>query len=294
MAAEPKRRLGRGLDALLGAYPGETPELRAAGAGEAGRRIVPIGLIERSPRNPRRDFRGEELQELAASLTRHGIVQPIVVRPLEGAGERYEIIAGERRWRAAQLAGLHEVPVTVLDVSEREALELAIVENVQRTDLNPVEEARGYQALIEEYEYSQADLGETIGKSRVHVTNTLRLLKLPPAVLQMLEAGTLSAGHGRALLGAADPARLAKLIAAKGLSVREAERMAQAPGPPRAKAKGGAAKARSADVAALEKELTNQIGMKVEIVDDGEGRGRLTVLYRSLEQLDLICRRIRS
>ncbi|HEX9904440.1 MAG TPA: ParB/RepB/Spo0J family partition protein [Propylenella sp.] len=295
MAAETKRRLGRGLDALLGAYPGETPEPRPAGGGEAGRRIVPIGLIDRNQRNPRRDFRDEDLQELAGSLRRHGIVQPIVVRPIDGAGERYEIIAGERRWRAAQLAGLHEVPVTVLDVSEREALELAIVENVQRTDLNPVEEARGYQALIEEYDYSQADLGETIGKSRVHVTNTLRLLKLPPAVLQMLEAGTLSAGHGRALLGAADPGRLAKVIAAKGLSVREAERMAQAPDDlPRAKAKGGAAKAKSADVVALEKELTNQIGMKVEIIDDGEGRGRLTVLYRSLEQLDLICRRIRS
>ena len=227
MSIEPKRRLGRGLDALLGAYPAE-PELRVAA--EGGRRTLPIEFIDRNPRNPRRDFREEDLEELAASLKAHGIVQPIVVRPVKGSTDRYEIIAGERRWRAAQRAGLHDVPVTILDVSDREALELAIVENVQRADLNAIEEARGYQALIEEFQYSQGDLGETIGKSRVHVTNTLRLLKLPPAVLALLEDGTLSAGHGRALLAAPDPETLAKIVVQKNLSVRETERLAPAAG----------------------------------------------------------------
>ncbi len=295
MALEPKRRLGRGLDALLGAYPAE-PELKIAA--EGGRRTLPIDLIDRNPRNPRRDFREADLEELAASLKAHGIVQPIVVRPVAGQtpgerGERFEIIAGERRWRAAQRAGLHDVPVTILDVSDREALELAIVENVQRADLNPVEEARGYQALIEEFEYSQGALGETIGKSRVHVTNTLRLLKLPPSVLALLEEGTLSAGHGRALLGAADPETLAKLVVQKNLSVRETERLAQQPqATPRPKAERKVA-AKSADVVALERELTDALGMKVEIGDEGEGRGVVTLYYRSLEQLDHVCRKIR-
>ena len=295
MAAEPKRRLGRGLEALLRAYPGEAEE-PVTGTDDpkagAGRRKIPIGLIDRNPRNPRRDFRKEDLDELAASLKQHGVVQPIVVRPALGGGERYEIIAGERRWRAAQLAGLHDLPVTIVDASDRQALELAIVENVQRADLNAVEEARGYQALIEEFDYSQAQLGETIGKSRVHVTNTMRLLKLPQAILALLEAGTLSAGHGRALLSARDPSRLADLIVKNGLSVREAERLAQAPETERRRAPGQR-KAKSADVVALEKQLTDKMGMKVEIVDAGEGRGEVQILYRSLEQLDLICRRLR-
>ncbi len=295
MAVEPKRRLGRGLDALLGAYPAE-PELRVAADG--GRRTLPIGLIDRNPRNPRRDFREDDLEELAASLKSHGIVQPIVVRPLAGQGigglgERFEIIAGERRWRAAQRAGLHDVPVTILDVSDRDALELAIVENVQRADLNAVEEARGYQALIEEFKYSQTDLGETIGKSRVHVTNTLRLLKLPPAVLALLEDGTLSAGHGRALLAAPDPEALAKIVAQKSLSVRETERLAQQPeAMPRPKPDRKAV-AKSADIVALEKELSDVLGMKVELRDEGEGRGVVTIFYRSLEQLDYLCGKMR-
>ena len=223
-------------------------------------------------------------------MKRHGIVQPIAVRPV---GERYEIIAGERRWRAAQRGGLHDVPVTILDISEREALEVAIVENVQRTDLNPVEEARGYQALISEFKYTQADLGETIGKSRVHVTNTLRLLKLPPAVLQMLEAGDLSAGHGRALLAAPDPERLAATVVSRGLSVRETERLTQpqTEAPPRKKAKRGGV--RNADIAALEKELSDLLGLSVELRHEESGRGEMRISYRTLEQLDDICRRLR-
>ena len=290
MAVESKRRLGRGLDALLGAYPAEVDE---TGRRDAGRRTVPIALIERNPRNPRRDFPDAELEELAASLKKHGIVQPLVVRHAAGATERYEIIAGERRWRAAQRAGLHEVPVTILDVSDREALELAIVENVQRTDLNPVEEARGYQALIEEFKYSQATLGETIGKSRVHVTNTLRLLKLPASVLETLEAGTLSAGHGRALLSAPDPEKLARLVVQKGLSVRETERLAQEP------EEGSRPKlvrkppVRNADIAALEKELSDLLGLKVELRHQESGGGELRIGYGSLEQLDSVCRKLR-
>lgn len=293
--AEPKRRLGRGLDALLRAYPepAQEEERQAAPAVDAVRRKVPVELIARNPRNPRREFRQEDLDELASSLKQHGVVQPIVVRRVDGGDERYEIIAGERRWRAAQLAGLHDVPVTVLDVSDKQALELAIVENVQRADLNPVEEARGYQALIAEFDYSQSDLGDVIGKSRVHVTNTLRLLKLPEKVLAMIESGALSAGHGRALLAASNPEQLAQLILRKGLSVREAERLAQAE-----ERAGGSGKkrksAKSADVAALEKELSDRIGMKVEVVEAGEGRGAVQITYKSLEQLDLICRRLRA
>jgi ParB family chromosome partitioning protein len=290
LAVESKRRLGRGLDALLGAYPAEAEE---AGSRDAGRRTVPIALIDRNPRNPRRDFPEVELDELAASLKKHGIVQPLVVRPVAGVAERYELIAGERRWRAAQRAGLHDVPVTVLDVSDREALELAIVENVQRTDLNPVEEARGYRALIEEFQYSQATLGETIGKSRVHVTNTLRLLKLPASVLAMLEGGTLSAGHGRALLSARDPEKLARLVVHQGLSVRETERLAQGPEEgPRPKMVRRPP-VRNADIAALEKELSDLLGLKVELRHQESGRGELRIVYGGLEQLDLVCGKLR-
>jgi ParB family chromosome partitioning protein len=286
-----KRRLGRGLDALLGAYPVEAEERAAPGG--AGRRMVPIHQIERNRRNPRREFNAEELAELAASLKQHGIVQPLVVRPLAGASERYEIIAGERRWRAAQQAGLHDVPVTILDVSDREALELAIVENVQRSDLNPVEEARGYQALIEEFKYSQGTLGETIGKSRVHVTNTLRLLKLPEAVLAMLEDGRLSAGHGRALLASAEPEKLARTIVEKGLSVRDAERLAQpATDEARPTRKRGAV--RNSDIAALEKELSDLLGLRVALKHDESGGGELRIGYRNLEQLDSVCRKLRA
>ncbi len=292
MAVESRRRLGRGLDALLGPYP-DAEERPAQGESVGGRRAVPIAMIERNPRNPRRDFPADELDELAASLKKHGIVQPLVVRPAPGHGERYELIAGERRWRAAQRAGLHEVPVTVLDVSDREALELAIVENVQRTDLNPVEEARGYQALIEEFQYSQNELGETIGKSRVHVTNTLRLLKLPQPVLQMLEAGTLSAGHGRALLGAGDPQKLARHVVQKGLSVRETERLAQEPEEGARPKPGRKSTVRNADIAALEKELSDRLGLRIELRHQDSGRGELRIAYGNLEQLDSVCDKLK-
>jgi ParB family chromosome partitioning protein len=289
LAIEQRRRLGRGLDALLSVYPME--EDTPAAAPDVGARTVPIALIERNRRNPRRDFPPDEMDELAESIRRHGIVQPIVVRRIAGEGERYEIIAGERRWRAAQLAGLHEAPVAVIEADDRHALELAIVENVQRSDLNPVEEARGYQALIDEFGYGQADLGSIIGKSRVHVTNTLRLLKLPERVLAMLESGALSAGHGRALLAAPDAEALADTIAEKTLSVREAERLAQqpdqAPRPP-----PGRKAAKSADIAALEKELSNALGLAVDIRHRDGGRGEVRIAYRTIEQFEGLRKRL--
>jgi ParB family chromosome partitioning protein len=292
LASEPRRRLGRGLDALLGAYPIEAEEQDRA-APNSARRNIPVALVDRNPRNPRRDFRAEDLQELADSLRLHGMVQPIIVRAVNGRDERYELIAGERRWRAAQLAGLHEVPATVLDVSDRQALELAIVENVQRSDLNAIEEARGYEALIEEFGYTQADLGATVGKSRVHVTNALRLLRLPRPVLALIEAGRLSAGHGRALLSARDPERLAQTILEENISVREAERLAQTPDvEPRSRP--GRKQAKSVDDKALEQDLSALLGMRVEIRHDGEGRGELRIGFRSLEQLEFLCRKIRA
>ena len=291
MAVEPRKRLGRGLDALLNPFPAAADVEPTAAP--AKRHVLPVEMIERNPRNPRRAFRPDELDELAKSLKQHGLVQPIVVRPIPGGVERYEIIAGERRWRAAQLAGLHELPVTILDVSDREALELAIVENVQRADLNPIEEARGYQALIDEFAYTQSDLGATLGKSRVHVTNTLRLLRLPQAVLGMLEDGRLSAGHGRALLAAREPEALALSAVAKSLSVRETERLAQSPeAPPRPPQPKRTQ--RNADVDALEKELTDALGFQVSLKHDERGRGELRIAYRSLEQLEAVCRKLRS
>ncbi len=291
MKSEPQKRLGRGLDALLGEF-GTSP---TGGSAEApsGRRQsrVPLAIIHPNPRNPRQEFATEDLDDLAASIRSHDVVQPIVVRAIAGPGETYEIIAGERRWRAAQRAGLHDVPVIVLDVSDSQALELAIVENVQRTDLNPVEEALGYQALLHEFSYSQADLGEVIGKSRVHVTNTLRLLKLPADVLSAVKSGALSAGHGRALLAAKDPSSVAGVVMARGLSVRETEALVQSAPDKSAKGakKTGGVK-KDADTRALEKQLSDALGMAVDIRHKANGKGEIRLRYRSLEQLDTLSR----
>ncbi|MYZ46834.1 ParB/RepB/Spo0J family partition protein [Propylenella binzhouense] len=290
MATEQKRRLGRGLDALLGDYVG-LQERGPAEPSHSAVQTVPLALIHRNPRNPRRDFPAAELEDLAASIRAHGIVQPIVVRQRRHEAETYEIIAGERRWRAAQMAGLHDVPVVILDVSDRQALELAIVENVQRSDLNPVEEARGYEALIDEFGYTQADLGTAIGKSRVHITNTLRLLRLPPSVLRRLETGELTAGHGRALITASDPERLAKLASDKGLSVREVERLAQKGSEP---ASVGRRPDKDADTRALERELAERLGVTVDLRHRSDGSGEIRIAYRTLEQLDLLCRKLQA
>jgi ParB family chromosome partitioning protein len=216
----------------------------------------------------------------------------VVVRPSPAQQGRFEIIAGERRWRAAQRAGLAEIPIIVRDVNDRTALELAIIENVQRADLNPVEEALGYQQLIDEHNYSQADLGQVIGKSRSHVANTLRLLKLPDVIRDMLVDGALSAGHARTLVTAADPAGLAKRIVEEGLSVRQAEALAQMPASTHHETRRPAPAEKDADTQALEKLLSDTVGMKVSIAHKDRG-GEVRISYRTLEQLDDLCRRLK-
>ena len=290
------KRLGRGLATLIGELDKPVtktaPETKSATnpvpvPGQVpGDRTVPIESISANPDNPRGVSNEAELEELTSSIAEHGIVQPILVRPFE---DGYELIAGERRWRAAQRAGLHDVPVVVRDVDDRQALELAIVENVQRADLNPVEEALGYKLLVDEHGYNQADLGKVIGKSRSHVANTLRLLKLPVSVRALLADGSLSSGHARALITLDEPAVLAKRIVAEGLSVRDVERLVnRADGKTDSDAKPGKNTSRSkdADTLALERRLTDATGLKITITHQPNGKGRLSVDYKNLEQLD--------
>jgi ParB family chromosome partitioning protein len=288
MAEEGSRsRLGRGLAALIGdvkidAPPAERPK---------GQRRVPVAFIRPSPKNPRRAYRDDELADLAQSIREKGVVQPLLVRPLPGS-DAFEIIAGERRWRAAQKAGLHDVPVMVREASDKEALELALIENVQRADLNALEEALGYQQLIDEHKFTQAALADTIGKSRSHIANTLRLLKLPEAVLGYIRDGKLSAGHARALVTHPDPLAAARRIVEEGLSVRDTEAMGEPKkGGKALKARAHAAK--DADTQALEKGLSDRLGLTVTI-DHKPSGGELRVRYTTLEQLDDICRRLRA
>lgn len=287
-----RKRLGRGLAALIGEM--DQPAEEAKQPQPADRRL-PIEFVVRNPNNPRREFAEEELADLAASIREHGIIQPVVVRPQAGHADMFEIIAGERRWRAAQRAGLVDIPVIIRDVDDKIALELAIIENVQRADLNPIEEAAGYQRLLDEYAYTQADLGDVIGKSRSHVANTLRLLKLPDPVREQVRTGALSAGHARALITASDPESLARRIVEGGLSVRQAEKLAQdADGAQKtSRSVGAAAKQKDADTLALEKLLTDQLGLRVEIAHSGQG-GELKVRYKTLEQLDSLCHRLQG
>ncbi len=283
-----KKRLGRGLAALIGEI--DQPAAEAPRAPVNADRRVPIEHISRNPRNPRRSFDPADLEDLARSIRQHGIVQPVVVRST--GVERYEIIAGERRWRAAQMAGLVGIPVIIREVDDRTALEIAIVENVQRADLNPLEEALGYEQLIAHYSYTQNDLGEVIGKSRSHVANSLRLLKLPAEVRDMLASGDLSAGHARAIVSTSDPVALARLIVARGLSVRDAEKLAQKDGEAR-EAKPletkSADTSKTADTLALERSLGDVLGLKVQLSHKAHG-GHLRIDYKSLDQLDELCR----
>ncbi|PBB38730.1 chromosome partitioning protein ParB [Mesorhizobium sp. WSM3864] len=288
-----RKRLGRGLAALIGEIDRPVAPEKPSAVAADGK--VPIEFVSPNPKNPRRHFGDAELTDLAQSIREHGVVQPVVARPSPSQPGRYEIIAGERRWRAAQRAGLTEIPLIVRDVNDRTALELAIIENVQRADLNPVEEAQGYQQLIDEHGYTQADLGQVIGKSRSHVANTLRLLKLPDVIRDMLVDGALSAGHARTLVTAGDPAGLAKRIVEEGLSVRQAEALAQMPaGPTPAKVRSAPSPPeKDPDTLALEKLMTDTIGMIVSIEHKAKG-GTLRVDYRSLDQLDELCRRLKD
>jgi len=291
-----KRGLGRGLSALMGEEdaPARSKPSEASAAPQDNRPHtdqleIPVEYMEPNPFQPRRTFAEEDLKDLTVSIKERGIIQPIIVRPKPDTEGRFQIIAGERRWRAAQRAQLHEVPVRVIDFDDAQALEIAIVENVQRADLNPVEEARGYRQLMDDFAYTQDALGKFIGKSRSHIANTLRLLSLPEGVQVMLADGRLSAGHGRALVGHDNIVALANEIVKKGLSVREAEALTKKGAP--AKGKAAAPAQRDADTRALEARMSNAIGMKVGIDHQGE-KGKVTIHYRTLEQLDDIFRRL--
>jgi ParB family transcriptional regulator, chromosome partitioning protein len=282
-------RLGRGLAALIGDTADENSILRQT----RGQRSVPIEFVRANPLNPRKVFAEEYLTELADSIREKGIIQPLIVRPKADMPDVFEIIAGERRWRAAQRAGLHEVPIVVIEVGDKEALELAIIENVQRADLNPLEEAAGYEQLMEQFGYVQADLAKVVGKSRSHVANTMRLTKLPDSIKRLVGEGHLSAGHARALLAVRDPDAVAKRAVSQGLTVRDLERIAQSevdgaiPRSPRLRAE------KDADTKALEKALMDVIGLDVSI-DHKAGGGQMTIRYKSLDQLDALCRRLRN
>lgn len=285
-----KKRLGRGLAALIGEIDRPADERKVPVSSE---RNVPIEFVSRNPRNPRRMFSEVELEDLAQSIKAHGVVQPIVVRPAPGEPDRFELIAGERRWRASQRAGIDTIPVIIRDVDDRVALEIAIVENVQRADLNAVEEAMGYQQLIDNHDYTQNDLAQVIGKSRSHVANTLRLLKLPQRVQDFISDGALSAGHARSLITMDDPTALAERVVKEGLSVRQVEALSQARNGGEPKSGKSAPVEKDADTKALEKLLSDVTGMKVEI-NHRERGGEVKVRYSSLEQLDEICRRLQS
>jgi len=277
-----KSRLGRGLASLIGDAPITQPRIPPEGE----QRMVPIDQIRGGKLNPRKTFKEDELTELADSIREKGLVQPILVRPEPGSSNSYEIVAGERRWRASQRAGLHMVPVIVRDLADQEVLELAIIENVQRADLNPIEEAAGYQELIERYAYTQERLAEVIGKSRSHLANTLRLLKLPITVQSMVEDGKLTAGHARALVGREDAEAIAKKIVDSQMNVRDVEALVQAG--TESVQTTRRVRDKDADTKAFEKELADMLGLKVEIRRGSGESGVLQIKYGNFDQLEYI------
>jgi ParB family chromosome partitioning protein len=294
--------LGRGLSALFGdadqSYQAKplAPKVAATPVPSPSGGVHKMALTWLQPGayQPRRHFNEEALRGLADSIRERGILEPLLVRPLDGAKDAYEIIAGERRWRAAQMVGLHEVPVIVRPITDREALEFGLIENIQRQDLSPLEEAEGYQRLIDEFKYTQENLAKIVGKSRPHITNMLRILTLPPAVKQMIAEGELTLGHARTLVTARDPLATAREIVKKALNVRQAEALAKgASGKPATLKKPDAPQEESADVMMLEKELERVIGLKVKIATHGK-EGSLTLFYKDLDQLDEIIRKLRS
>ncbi|MBN2907312.1 MAG: ParB/RepB/Spo0J family partition protein [Rhodobacteraceae bacterium] len=284
-----KRGLGRGLSALMADVridptpePGETPRRKAD-------QVVSLDLLEPNPDQPRRQFSDEALRELANSIREKGVIQPLIVRPSKKTQGRFEIVAGERRWRASQMAQRHEVPVIVRDLDDTEVLEIAIIENIQRADLNPVEEAQGYRQLMDRFGHTQEKLAEALSKSRSHIANLLRLLQLPEEVLAHLRAGDLSMGHARALITTDDPAALARRVIAGQLSVRETERLAKSSGTPKPGKARPKPLEKDADTRALEQDLSANLGMAVSIEHGSDGAGRLVVAYRDLDDLDSLC-----
>jgi ParB family chromosome partitioning protein len=291
--------LGRGLSALLGEVESEViaastnpnfqPTQQTPGAPAEARapRMLPIALLKANPFQPREHFEPEALEELANSIRDKGIIQPIIVRPVPGQPDEYQIVAGERRWRAAQKARLHEVPVVIKAFTDAEALEVALIENIQREDLNPIEEARGYRQLIEKFDYTQEALGQQIGRSRSHIANTIRLLQLPQTVQDYIYSGKLSAGHARTLVGQSDPEGMAKELIEGRMNVREAEEKSR-----KAKGKKKRPHGKDADTRALESSLAQQLGLNVNIAHKGDKGGELKIAYKTLEQLDDICRKL--
>jgi ParB family chromosome partitioning protein len=285
-------RLGRGLASLMGEVAEESP------AAEVSRkpRKAPIENLVANPRNPRRAFTEAELAELTASIKERGIIQPIVVRAVKGSDDKFEIIAGERRWRSAQRAGLHDVPIAIVEATDAQALEFAIIENVQRADLNPIEEAMGYLALMQDFQHHQDDVAQIVGKSRSHVANLLRLLKLSDPVKALVQSGELSAGHARQLIGQPNALEIAHDIIKRGLSVRQIEQEMRKDGAAQARdvrneAKGHTSGAKDADTRALEKRLSDALGLDVTVDHRGEG-GTLMIKYTDLDQLDEVIRKL--
>lgn len=297
-----RRKLGRGLGALMGEARREEPLVASSdGVGTAGERpgetqsdlkTIAVAAIEPHPEQPRRHFDEDALAELSASIAARGVIQPVIVRPL--SGDRYQLVAGERRWRAAQKARLHTIPAIVRDLEERDVMALALIENIQREDLNPIEEAQAYQRLAEYEELTQADIAKLVDKSRSHVANLQRLLSLPQEVIDHVAAGRLSMGHARALVGHEDAIRLAAAAIDGGLNVREMEKLARSGKPGRAKKPGAAASAEeNADILAVQQHLEDFLGLSVKIAADADPRsGAVTIRYRTLDQLDLVCQRL--
>ena len=282
MADDGKSRLGRGLAALIGDVGEETKIVERS----RNARRAPIEFLKPNPRNPRKNFSDADLEELAASIKERGIIQPIVVRAVKGAKDTFEIVAGERRWRAAQRAGLHDVPIVPVEVTDDEALQLAIIENVQRADLNALEEAMGYDRLASDFHHSHEDIARIVGKSRTHVTNTLRLLKLSEPIKAYIHAGKLTAGHARMLIGQPNAEELAEDIVNRGLNVRQVEAIARGDGKKQARAVK-AKHRKDADTLALEKRISDALGLKVIVDHRGKG-GVLHIEYSDLDQLDVV------
>jgi len=280
-------RLGRGLAALIGDDDEPAPERRPA------QRKIPVAFLRPNPRNPRKHFKAEEIEALAGSIRQRGIVQPILVRPVADQASVYEIVAGERRWRAAQVACRHEVPVVIVEVDDRTSLEYAIIENVQRADLNPIEEATGYRRLMDEFGYGYADLAQVLGKSRPHLNNMIRLLDLPTEVKDLVVEGRITAGHARALLAVTDPVCVARRIVETGLSVRDVEAIAQTDPGSGSEPKPRRMGVKDADTRAVEQALEDVLGLAVTIHHRGQS-GEVRIRYKALDQLDGLCRRLRD
>lgn len=292
MTQNSKKGLGKGLDALFGEKRTTISKIAQTGP-ELGQelkssKMVAIGDLTPSDAQPRRLFKDDELTQLTSSIKEHGVLQPLLVRPILGKAGTYEIIAGERRWRAAQQAKLHELPVIVREFTDREAIEIALVENLQRADLTAIEEAEGYQRLMDEYGHTQEALAKIMGKSRPHIANMLRLLALPKPVRAYVQEGIISAGHARALLKAENPEKLAKEIKAKNLSVRDVEKRVkqEQTGTVIKSTKKTNTAVRDTNIVALERDLTNRLGLKTTIKHQKDGQGMLSISYQNLDQLD--------